>query len=332
MSLSISIAMCTFNGARFLPAQLASIAAQRRLPDEMVVCDDGSSDGSDAIIAEFAQKAPFAVRFIRNRRNLGSTRNFEQAISLCQGSVIVLSDQDDVWYEHKLKNFEEAFLEVDRPAAVFSDADLIDDNSRLLNGRLWETFLFGSREQRRFEDGEALKVLVKHPVVTGATMAFRREYLEVLLPIPASHIHDSWISFLLAACGPFRVLAEPLMQYRRHQGQQVGPGRATLRARFQTARNTGPIFYLQEAERFHQLSERLEERRAEFPYAELALSEIKNKISHREHRAMLPRASVARISKVLREMMNGGYWRYSEGWQSVAKDMAGLFDHRQLFE
>jgi len=327
MNPNISIAMCTFNGARFLPAQLASIAAQQRLPDEVVICDDGSSDGSDEIIAEFAQKAPFEVRFIRNIQNLGSTRNFEQAISLCEGSVIALSDQDDVWYEHKLKKIEEAFREVDAPVAVLSDADLIDDNSRLLDDHLWESFLFGPREQRRFADGGALKVLVKHPVVTGATMAFQKEFLKLLLPIPANHIHDRWISFLLAACGPFGVIAEPLMQYRRHQSQQVGPGRATLRARYQTARSTGPLFYLQEAERFHQVYDRLEERRADFPYAELALTEIKKKISHREHRAMLPRASVARIPKVLREMVNGGYWRYSEGWQSVAKDVVGLFDH-----
>jgi glycosyltransferase involved in cell wall biosynthesis len=332
LSLNISIAMCTLNGSRFLPAQLQSIAVQERLPDELVICDDGSTDGSDAIVRDFAEKAPFPVRFIVNPKNFGSTKNFERAISMCRGSVLALADQDDVWYPNKLKQVEDAFMGTAAPIAVFSDADLVDEDSRFLGHHLWDSFLFGPREQRRFANGEALQILLKHPVVTGATMAFRKEFRERLLPIPANHIHDSWIAFLLAACGALCPISEPLMQYRRHQSQQVGPGRATLRARFQSARSTGPLFYQQETERFQQLYERLEDRRAEFLYAERALSEIQKKISHRQHRARLPRTGVARIPKVLREMVNGGYWRYSEGWQSVAKDVAGLFHRRKLFE
>lgn len=332
MNLSISVAMCTFNGSRFLPEQLQSIALQERLPDELVICDDGSTDGSVGIIADFARKIPFPVRALRNDKNLGSTKNFELAISLCQGSVIALADQDDVWYQHKLKRIEEVFSGADAPVAVFSDADLVDNDSKPLGQNLWDSFLFGPREQRRFANGEALKILVKHPVVTGATMAFRKEFRDLLLPIPANHVHDSWIAFLLAASGMFAPISEPLMQYRRHASQQVGPGHPTLRARFQSARRTGPLFYQQETERFNQLDERLEQRRADFPYAERALREIKNKISHREHRAGLPRTSVARIPRVLREIVNGGYWRYSEGWQSIAKDVAGLFQHRKSFE
>jgi len=324
--------MCTFNGSRFLPAQLESIAAQERLPDELIICDDGSSDGSDAIAADFAQHAPFPVRALKNEKNLGSTKNFEEAISLCRGSVVALADQDDIWYPHKLSSIESVFREIPAPVAVFSDADLIEENSELTGLRLWKSFSFGPRDQSRFRNGEALRILIKHPVVTGATMAFRKEYVELLLPIPAKHVHDCWISFLLAACGTLRPIAEPLMQYRRHRRQQIGPGQSTLRGRFDRACSTGPRFYLDETVRFQQLHERLEQHREEFPYAAQALSEIERKITHREHRARLPRASVARIPKVLREMVNGGYWRYSEGWQSVAKDMAGLFDHRNLFE
>lgn len=331
MSSTISIAMCTFNGSRFLPAQLQSIGRQHRLPDELVICDDGSSDGSDAIAADFARQAPFPVRIIRNKENLGTTSNFQQAISFCHGSVIALADQDDFWYPHKLELIEDAFLKLPAAVAAFSDADVIDSDSRPLRTRLWSSFLFSPREQKRFADGEALNVLVKHPVVTGASMAFRAELRSLLLPIPASQVHDSWISFLLAACGPVAPIAEPLMQYRRHRSQQIGPGRGTVRARFEQARRTGPRFYLQEIERFHLLAERLQRRAERFPFAKRALDEIDRKISHREHRACLPRAGFARIPKVLREVLNGGYWRYSEGWQSVAKDMAGIFGDSDSF-
>src|SRR6266567_6944512 len=102
----ISVAMCTYNGARFLREQLESIAAQSRLPDELVVCDDGSTDETVETIKAFVGRAPFAVRLEINSKNLGSTKNFEKAIGLCEGEIIALADQDDVWKPQKLAVLE----------------------------------------------------------------------------------------------------------------------------------------------------------------------------------------------------------------------------------
>jgi glycosyltransferase involved in cell wall biosynthesis len=317
----ISVAMCTFNGERFLRAQLESIARQERLPDELVVCDDGSSDGCGEIVREFACRVAFPTRLLVNDKTLGSTKNFERAISQCQGTIVALADQDDVWYRHKLDRIEKAFLRSSTIVAAFSDADLIDDDSRLLNARLWNSFSFGVREQRRFANGHALNILVKHPVVTGATMAFRKEFFDLVAPIPADHVHDSWISFLLAALGRFGIISEPLMQYRRHGRQQMGPGPLTLREQTARASSVGARAYVEEIARFRQLYERLEKRRANLPYAEWAQKEIERKIAHLEHRARLPRTRIARIPKVCQEAFNGGYWLYSAGWKSVAKDL-----------
>lgn len=319
--MKVSVAMCTFNGRRFLAPQLESIAIQNRPPDELVVCDDGSSDGCVEIIREFSQRVAFPTRVVVNDKNLGSTKNFEKAISLCQGAIVVLADQDDVWYRHKLDRIEKAFRSSSAIVAAFSDADLIDDDSRPLEMRLWDSFSFDPAKQRRFVSGQALNVLMKHAVVTGATMAFRKESFDLLTPIPENQIHDWWISFLLATCGQFELISEPLMQYRLHKGQQIGPGCLTARERIARARSTGPDCYLEEIERFHEIYERLETCAPNFRDAGLAQKEIKRKISHREHRARLPRTSVARIPKILREVFNGGYWRYSEGWKSVAKDL-----------
>lgn len=328
LGLGLSIAMCTFNGKEFLPWQLKSIADQDRPPDELVICDDGSSDGCIDILDGFARTAAFPVRVIRNEKTLGSTRNFNQAISLCTGDIVTLADQDDFWYPHKLARIESEFRTRSAAVAVFSDADLIDDSGALLRLSLWESFSFGVRDQKRFANGEALHILLKHPVVTGATMAFQRRFVPLISPIPPNHVHDNWTSFLLAACGPFIPITESLMRYRCHGNQQIGPGLVTFRERIAQALNTGPHFYMQEIVRFRQLYERLEQRRADFPFAECALREIRAKICHREHRALLPRTSVSRIPRVIREVLNGGYWRYSEGWESVAKDMAGVFDKR----
>src|SRR4030095_14430308 len=89
--LFVSIALCSYNGERYLQEQLDSIAGQSRLPDELVVCDDRSLDETAEIIRAFASKVPFPVRLTINERNLGSTKNFEKAISLCRGDIILLS-------------------------------------------------------------------------------------------------------------------------------------------------------------------------------------------------------------------------------------------------
>ncbi len=315
--------MCTFNGSRFLDAQLRSIRDQERLPYELVVCDDGSSDGSDDLARDFARQAPFPVHVIRNSHNLGSTKNFEKAISLCEGKVVALADQDDIWSPNKLARIEKAVLAPKPPVAVFSDADLIDDESRATGRRLWPSFLFRRSEQVRFAHGKAVNILVKHPVVTGASMAFRKEFFPLLSPFPENQIHDCWMAFLLAACGDLLPISDPLMQYRQHRAQQIGPGHATLLERVSNVPETGPAFYSQLIEPFCQVAERLRLHRSEMPGAEVALHQIEKKISHLELRARLSRAVIARIPKVLREMANGGYWHYSLGWQSVAKDIVG---------
>ena len=313
--------MCTFNGSRFLPSQLESIAAQDRLPDELLVCDDGSSDGCGEILKEFCRCAPFSTQVVINDETLGSTKNFEKAVSLCRGGIVVLADQDDLWYPHKLKRIEETFLQSSAVVAVFSDADLIDEESRLLGMRLWETFSFSSGDQRKFANGEAFDILLKRPLVTGATLAFRKRYFDLLSPIPANYVHDRWLSFLFAILGRYELVPDPLIQYRLHKGQQMGPGSLTLRDRIAKARTIGPRSYLQEIEQYRLLYERLEERCASFPHSERALQEIERKISHLRHRVRLRSTSAARTPMILQEMFNGGYWRYADGWKSIVKDL-----------
>ena len=78
----VSVALCTYNGAPYLRAQLDSIAHQSLMPHEIVACDDVSSDGTLAVLEAFATEAPFAVRISRNNTRQGVTKNFEKAIGL----------------------------------------------------------------------------------------------------------------------------------------------------------------------------------------------------------------------------------------------------------
>jgi glycosyltransferase involved in cell wall biosynthesis len=317
---TISVAMCTFNGARFVDAQLESLAAQKRLPDELVVCDDRSSDNTCETITRFARRARFAVRLVINDKNLGTTKNFEKSIQLCHGPIIALADQDDVWYPHKLDEIENALTRSD-VIAVFSDADLITEDSRPLTRRLWRTLRFTRAEQKQFARGNSLEVLIRHPIVTGATMAFRKELFELVTPLPPDESHDRWIAFLLAGYGRIESIPQPLMQYRQHRAQQIGPGPLTIRGKMAVAKARAGDFYCEELRRFRELHNHIQQRQHDFAGAKHIEIEIEEKIVHLQHRAELAHGKIARIPKILHHALNGNYWRYSGGWRSIAKDL-----------
>ena len=215
--------MCTYNGAEFLPAQLESILAQSRKPDQIVVCDDGSTDETRAILQSFEKKSPDVILLNFNKKNLGSIRNFEQAIKLCNGDVIALSDQDDVWRQDKLQLIEKAFNK-QSIGLVFSDAEIVDENLQPLSRRMWNEVDFNAHKRKLLDNGRALEVLVTGWTVTGATMAFRSGFTKICLPVPdgIAMIHDGWIALAIAAVADVLAIDEPLIKYRQHGRQQIG--------------------------------------------------------------------------------------------------------------
>jgi glycosyltransferase involved in cell wall biosynthesis len=217
----ISVALCTYNGERFLPQQLASIETQTRLPDELVVCDDRSTDQTLAIVRAFAASVSFPVKIVQNAVTLGSTRNFEHAIRLCEGNLIALSDQDDIWYPNRLERSEQEFIAHPQAGLVFSDADLIDEENRPLSNTLWQRLGFVDKIKRDLL-ARRLVVLAKHRFVTGATVMFRADLRDRFLPIAAGWIHDEWITLITAVFFDLRPIDQPLIRYRIHGSQQVG--------------------------------------------------------------------------------------------------------------
>ncbi|HXM46530.1 MAG TPA: glycosyltransferase family 2 protein [Pyrinomonadaceae bacterium] len=228
-SVKLSIAMCTYNGAAYLSEQFESLATQTRVPDELVVCDDSSTDKHTREMVEaFARRAPFAVRLFINKQNLGSKRSFELAIRRCRGEIIFLCDQDDVWREDKLAVIERAFLSSPQTGLVFSDAEVGDENLVKL-GSLWQNFSEDS--QADLEAGRAFHALLRRNLVTGATLAFRSNLRRLVLPIPTdtSFQHDAWIALIIAAVARVTFISEPLIKYRQHPGQQIGASIAGTR-------------------------------------------------------------------------------------------------------
>lgn len=317
----ISVALCTYNGGRYLEVQLDSLAAQTRCPDELVVCDDGSNDDTLDILERFARRAPFPVRIERNPSTLGSTKNFEQAIALCTGDLIATCDQDDVWLPEKLAVNQAAFEVEPAPGLVFSDAEVVDDGLRPLGHTMWETIHFGARDRRRVRDGGAFQVLLRQWLVTGATMMFRADLLPDLAPIPASWIHDGWIAFIAAALAPVRLIERPLIRYRQHAAQQIGGKKLSLRGLYEKARQVGPAQYRLGYERFVQARERLQTLGPKVRDPAWAAS-LEGKVAHHKRRWDIARSPsrVRRILWALDELWRGRYRRYSPSLTHFFKD------------
>lgn len=210
----VSVALATYNGAAFLDEQLQSLASQSVPPDEIILCDDGSLDGTLDVAARFAETHPgISVELHRNGRRLGYAANFATAIARCTGDVIFLCDQDDVWFPDKIATVLDLFAGSQHTLLVVNDAQLVESDLSptgcTLHQRLRDVGL-GSRDN-----------------LYGCCMALRRSFLAVILPVPAEIMgHDGWINSIANAAGADRRVESCLQAYRRH-GANASSGAET---------------------------------------------------------------------------------------------------------
>lgn len=318
-SLRMSIAMCTYNGAGFLRHQLNSIAKQIVAPYELVVCDDGSSDETISILEEFSERSDFPVSIIRNEVNLRSSANFAKAMGLCRGHIVVLADQDDFWRSDKLLRICEQFNAAPELDLVFSDADLIDSVGEPLQQRLWDTIGFSVKLRRKVTQGGLFEVLMKQYVMTGATMAFRCEWRERILPIPPGWIHDAWIALTVAAMnGSIALLSEPLISYRLHDRQQIGVQRRTFWQQYHFGRSICPEDYETQSHQYHLAAQRLMELGG---CCVQTFAQIEEKVTHLEARSRIRRLGFRGLAIAYREFVSGRYGRCSQGWKAFLMDI-----------
>jgi glycosyltransferase involved in cell wall biosynthesis len=218
-----SIALCTYNGEEFLREQLDSIAGQTLLPDELVVCDDCSSDGTIDIVNNFRDSAPFPVQIHINEKNLGLTNNFSKAMDLCQGKWVALCDQDDRWLPKKLERLTGKMAQLeevhgeDTPLLVHSDAIVADTELQTIDNSLWG---FQRTSPQR---GDRLGRLLSQNVVTGCTTLFNQTLWRKAMPIPeTAMMHDWWLALAAAAFGGIGHVPEPMILYRQHGQNDTG--------------------------------------------------------------------------------------------------------------
>lgn len=202
--MKVSIAMASYNGEKFIKQQLESFIYQDKLPDELIICDDGSTDSTIEIVEGMLGSLPFSVKIYKNDVNLGYCKNFEKAISLCDGDLIFLSDQDDFWFKDKISTLCDWMN--DKPDLLISQSNMeITDSDLSASGvTQLENFIGLGHERSDF--------------MTGCGAVFRRELLYVALPFPDSGWgHDNWLFNIAMSLGKTGVYERPLMYYRRHE-------------------------------------------------------------------------------------------------------------------
>jgi len=312
--LRTSVAMCTFNAGRYLDEQLQSIAQQTRLPFEVIVCDDGSTDGTIPTLKRFKANVAFPVTIVENTERMGSTRNFDQAIEMAKGDAIALCDQDDRWLPHKLERLTDCLIRNPFLGGVFSDAELIDGDGKRVGKTLFARHRFTPPRQRSFVHCPTA-TLLKHDIVTGATLMFRSAIRRYCSPIPTTWVHDGWLAWMLALHSRLTLISEPLIEYRIHSGQQLGVGTSQAAQRGKQA--TRRQFYARVARQFEDLLGRvLEEGWSEH---DPLIAKIRAKIAFLKRQAALSPQFGMRTMQMLGQLPN--YLHYARGLASVRTDL-----------
>ncbi|TPW26572.1 glycosyltransferase [Martelella alba] len=209
--LSLSVVMATFNGEAYLPQQLESLMRQTRHPDELIIGDDASTDGTCEIIRDFANRAPFPVTLVERKERLGFAQNFIDLLKRSKQDLIFFCDQDDVWHDQKIDIVANAASV--ESALVFShDLEIFNDHDST------ETIRYRSYFDHLKRLGLNQEVCIK-----GCGMAVRRELLDLTGWAPDQHCsHDSWFGLIATALGKRATIEAPLVRHRIHDANTSG--------------------------------------------------------------------------------------------------------------
>lgn len=199
----ISVCIATYNGERYIRQQIESIVCQLNVDDEIIVSDDGSTDGTLDIVKGIGDKR---IKIIEGPGRKSPILNFECALKASKGDFIFLSDQDDVWKPDKV---EICMKWLKTYHCVVSDAEVTDNRLKPLYPSLYAIM--------QVRQGRIYNTVWKNGY-TGCCMAFRRNVLEASLPFPKNiPMHDIWIGNVAAYKYNVIFIPNRLIHFRRHE-------------------------------------------------------------------------------------------------------------------
>ena len=219
---AIEVVLPTYNGAAYLEAQLASIHAQTLRPERVLLRDDGSSDGTQALIHQLQHRYGAWLQVSPADGNLGCTANVNRLLEATTAPYVALADQDDLWLPHKLQQALALMQQLEErngrlmPLLVHSDLQLADADGRPRSQTYWQ-------RQRLDPARTDLVDLLSTNVVTGCSVLLNRSLLDRALPIPSQALmHDWWLALVASAFGYIDALPQPTVLYRQHSSNVRG--------------------------------------------------------------------------------------------------------------
>lgn len=308
--MKISIALCTYNGEKYLRQQLESLDNQTLKADEVVVCDDNSSDNTIAILNEYKDK--LNIKLTVNKTNLGVTKNFEQAISLCSGDIIFLCDQDDVWDKNKIKIMAEK-MQDEKIGLCYCNGKVADENLKQIGSHtLWSTSELVKVDLNKF----SVYNLINYCYFTGMALCFRASLKKYFMPLSKNAVHDEWIAFIISFVSKIAFVKEELVIYRQHSNQQIGINSIKSSKEIWRFLRAYKIIRIEkEVGRFTDLIAKMKELNAE---KEL-IAELEKKLRHLKCRAS---KSIFRFMILTLELVLGKYNKHSNGgYKAFVKDL-----------
>ncbi len=324
-----SVAMCTYNGAKFLQEQLRSIAAQSMPVQEIIICDDCSTDETCAIVDTFSRQHPGIIRLYRNSTRLGYSQNFAQALSLCRGGIIFLSDQDDSWLPTRVERIAALFASDDR-CAVVSVAAIVTDESLNPNGKRLLP-MFRSLDEKP----STFSARIHQSSAYGCTLAFRASLYPLIFPISPHWGHDNWICFIASRFTEIRGIEDPLMFYRRHSASTGVNDRldfGLFRQMVAAFKRSKRLDYEHDLQKWQDMNQQLRRILDGNPSTivpngiglsqQEILDEVMARLKFSEQRLkIMARPRLFRLAPALRILWAGQYDEFASGWKSFIKDL-----------
>ena len=227
----VDILLATYNGAKYLPEQLASLEAQTHRDWRLLVRDDGSDDGSVELIRQWANDVGRALVVLEDgETRLGPAASFGRLIERSDAPYFACCDQDDYWVENKIERLLseiqtlEAKMGEKKPLLVHCDLEIVDADLNATGKRFWEEsrIAFINLEPVPSFDRARASLLLQN-IVTGCAMLGNADLRRRATPVPDGvHVHDWWLALIAGHFGAVRAVREPLIKYRQHGANAIG--------------------------------------------------------------------------------------------------------------
>lgn len=214
---SVTILLASYQGKRFIGAQLASIAAQTHGGWRLMVSDDGSDDGTCDIVAKFAASRPKGQVQVIDGPGRGATQNFLHLLSIAPDGPVAFSDQDDVWFPDKLARALATLSIHDGPAHYAARTVIADED------------LNPVAQSRHFRRPLGFRNALVQAIMAGNTSVFNGPAAAILRRCVSAaqdqdiKAHDWWTYQLMAGAGAV-LLHDPMpaLYYRQHSQSVMG--------------------------------------------------------------------------------------------------------------